>query len=165
MRPGQNERGSTLILAITLLAVLAAIGAAAVSLGSQERRNAAAKMHYDALIACASAAQMQIWSEAQAAGTPGAYLGGSALNVQVNMPDGTKIITPWHYKQAAGMTVSSVTWPIKSGVSGDQGMGQADMTNKIAPPMTAGAPSVAAARCIDTHGREYEVEISIVFPL
>jgi uncharacterized protein (DUF2345 family) len=164
MRIVQNERGNTLILAITLLAVLAAIGAAAVSLGSQERANATAKTHYDSLVACAAAAQMQMWAEAQTSGSPGAYFGSSKPIVSVNMPDGTKLVTPSHYHQAAGMTVNQVVFAVAGGVA-NVGVVQRDLTNSTRGTGSGPSPYRATARCIDNQQREYEVEISVAFPL
>ncbi len=93
-----RPRGSTLLLVVILLGVLAVIGVAAVSLGSQERTNASAKGKRDAVAACANAARMALWAELARYGS--AYLTSSNPVGEIVLPDGTTLAAPAHYASA-----------------------------------------------------------------
>lgn len=151
-------RGSTLLMVVILLAVLAAVGVAAVSLGSQERINASAKGKLDRLAACANAAQMLIWAETAKYGTGRLQTGMPASAVR--LADGTQLALRAHYGQDA-VTVTNLrryTSPLNSGSGG----GAIDCTNGYCPDqsLTSRQAYEFVVRCRDAQGREFEVEFT-----
>lgn len=158
-------RGSTLILVVVLLAVLAAIGVAAVSLGSQERVNAAAKGKRDAVAACASAARMVLWAELAKYGS--AYMASTAPVGDIVLSDGTKLAAPAHYTSAGtdALPVIQVVrkHQVTTGLKGATG----DLTNKMdaTQNVVGGTAYTVVARCKDPKGRESEVEFTTVLAL
>ncbi len=161
-RRRSRERGSTLLLTVILIAVLTALGAAAVSLASRERENAASQAKYQKLIECASAAQSMIWAQLARHGTN--YLGSSLPVGQITLPDGTQLAAPIHYGQDAGSTTASVAYTIQNG-GGGQGQVDVDCSNRICGQANSGNPVMIVARCTDPLGRQYEVEMSFAFAL
>ncbi len=156
----KTPRGSTLILVVVLLAVLAAIGVAAVSLGSQERTNAAAKGKRDAVSACAHAARMALWAEI------GKHSSGFLSSVDpvsdIVLADGTSLRAPAHYT-SAGTDGVAVTSLVRRFVVPRQGKGSTrDLTNRMDALMDTGKGTAygVVARCRDPKGREVEVEFT-----
>lgn len=152
-----SPRGSSLILAVVLMAVLAVIGVAAVSLGSQERQNAAAKGKRDALIACAAAARIKIWSELAKYGR--GYLDSTNPPPDFQLPDGTRVSAPAHYSPlAAGVQVKDlvVRHTVKMAGAG----AAVDLTNRMESLQILNEATAyqVVARCTDPHGRELEIE-------
>ncbi len=160
MRPRRvlgSARGSTLLLAIILLGVLAVIGVAAVALSSQERTNAAIKSRRDALVACANAAQAALWKELLMYGPR--YLGSDKLAGTITLPDGTRL-SMGHYGQDPTTTV--VKQAVKP-VACDSGQTEefVDLTNRDAYLRLGGHCYHVVAHCRDTMGREFEIEFGI----
>jgi hypothetical protein len=155
-----TPRGSTLLLAMVLLAVLSIIGVAAVSLSSQERVNAGAKARRDAMIACASAAQSVIWSELLRYGPR--YLGSGLPVGKANLPDGTQLALA-HYQQDVETTlVSQVVTPVTCTGDDENGPEQVvDLTNRDAAIRLSGHCYRIVARCTDDKGRALEVEVAV----
>ncbi len=121
-------RGSTLLLAVVLLAVLSIIGVAAVSLGSQERQNASAKGKRDALFACAAAARVKIWAELAKYGR--GYLDSTNAPQQIQLADGTQLAAPAHYSPAdEGVTVKDLV--VKHSVKMAGATAAVDLTNRM----------------------------------
>lgn len=154
--PRNAPRGGTLLLVLVLLAVLSVIGVAAVSLGSAERTNAALKTHQDRLVACAQAAQASVWSEMLRYG-PG-YLGSPQPIPDLTLPDGT-VLRGGHYRQTTGIVAkaSARAVPCKS----QQVEEFMDITNRDSFFSVAGGCFVIFARCVDSQGREMEVEFGL----
>jgi hypothetical protein len=161
---GRKARGAALPLAMILLAALTAIGVAAVSLATIERRNAAAYYHIDAVQECANAARAKIYAEMAQYGM--AYLGASVAVTDIRLPDGTRVESPAHYdSRSGGVTpiVKDVVVTMKP--MAGEAMAEQDCTNSacgIAPP---GTINVVTAHCTDTQGREFEIEAGIKFAL
>jgi hypothetical protein len=164
--PHPAARGSTLLLAMVLLAVLSIVGVAAVSLASQERANVGAKGKRDLQVACANAARMVVYAELAKYGS--SFLSGSGAPPEVTMPDGTKL-TQAHYDTPAGMTVQQITPERMMPVSSDpKSAGTADLTNTFetigSNPATVRGYEVVA-KCTDAKGRQLEVEFVVAFSL
>jgi hypothetical protein len=163
----EGERGNMIILAMILLAVLSIIGAAAVMLSSQERRNMSAVQAYHKRLECARAAQMKIWSEMGSVGA--AYLKSStpvAIS-SVTLPNGTQLQSPGHYNQPdATTTISSVTFKGQSVGGSASIITQQDLTNFIGLASSGAGDTLAiTAHCTDNNNNQYEVELSVVLPL
>ncbi len=159
--PRIHERGSVLLTSVALLAVLTVIGIAAISLSTQERKNAAAKVQLDALQACASAAQAKIWAEMSQYGL--ASLAGAVTVSAMNLPGGLTAM-PGHYgsQNATSLTLNDVTLTETT----DNGtLGEQDCTNRACGTNSLGHIQRGFAHCIDRSGREFEVEIAIKFAL
>jgi hypothetical protein len=168
MTPSRNRipRGSTLVLAMVLLAVLSLVGVAAVSLSSQERANVGAKAKRDLQVACANAARMVVYAELAKYGS--AFLASGDALPEVTMPDGTKL-TQAHYDTPAGLTVRDVTPErIIPVTSNPKAAGTADLTNTF-ETIGTDSPTVqgyeVVARCQDAKGRQLEVEFVVAFAL
>ncbi len=163
--PSQAARGSSLVLAMILLGVLAVIGVAAVQLGSQERVNAAGKARRDLMLACAHAARAQLWIELTRGGST--YLQSeTALPPVLILPDGTELQSPsaptWSDKdgQPIAKLIELVTLnlPTEAAIR--------DLTNTMTGGRGPGSKgNRILARCRDAKGRELSVELNTRFAL
>lgn len=149
-------RGSTLLLAMVLLAVLSVVAVAAVSLSSQERINAATKTHRDRLVACAAAAQTRIWAEMLTWGP--AYLDSNGTVPSVTLPDGTRL-TAGHYGTPEPAVVSTVVRAVPCEAKASEAF--VDLTNRDGSFLVSGTCYEIVARCVDAQNRELEVEFAI----
>lgn len=152
--------GSTLLLVVILLAVLAAVGAAAVTLSSRDRVNASAKARRDLVAACASAAQVKIWAELAQYGPR--WLGSDNPISELTLPDGTKL-APVHYDQGlSGVVAKNVVLTLAAEFGDEQVV---DLTNRSTSLIGAGRAYRCVARCTVPGGfgpkRELEVEFQI----
>ncbi|ABS24886.1 PilX N-terminal domain-containing pilus assembly protein [Anaeromyxobacter sp. Fw109-5] len=166
MPPRAQDRGSTLVIALILLAVLSVIGGAAVLLSSQERRNAAAKSRVDALAACAQAARAKIWAEIARYG-PRYLSSANQLTAPLDITGVGTLQAPAHYGSTTSMTVNQVVLAVDKAVSDGAPMPVVDLTNRSASPdaLTSGRAYRAVARCTDARNRELEVEFAMRFAL
>jgi hypothetical protein len=166
MTPRLRDRsasGSTLLLVVILLGVLAAIGAAAVTLSSRDRINAAAKSRRDLVAACAHAAQVKLWAEVAKYGPR--WLGSETPITEFTLPDGTRL-GPLHYGQTPGgtpvLTVKDVIVGLASEF-GDEAV--VDLTNRSTALIGAGRAYRCVARCtvpgLAGPDRQLEVEFQI----
>jgi Tfp pilus assembly protein PilX len=159
-RDPAKQRGSALLLVVVLLVVLSAIGVAAVAASSQERSNAAAKGRHDAMLACASAAQAEIWAELARYGP--SYLASSVVATTVNLPDGTQVTAPGHYGASLHPPkVNVAVLSLTAAAGGANTAGLADLTNR--PGGGTGFDQVhrIVATCKDARGNELEVELAV----
>ncbi|SRR6266568_1250931 len=152
--------GSTLVLVVILLGVLAAIGGAAVMLSSRDRINASAKSHRDTMVACARAAQAKIWSEVAKYGT--GWLTSSTPVTEFTLRDGTRL-GPLHYDQNTTVTAKDVIVALAS-ESGDETA--VDLSNRSAALLGSSKTYRCVAHCVipgtwTTPDRELEVEFVI----
>ncbi len=151
------ERGSTLVLAMVLLAVLTVIGVAAVALSSQERTNAGLMTQRDRLVSCAAAAQAAIWKEMLVYGPT--FLPASGGTVpEITLPDGTRY-RAGHYGETSTVVVNTSVREIacRDAKSEDY----IDLTNRDGAFMKSGICFAITARCVDPQDRELEVEFQI----
>ncbi len=169
-----RPRGSTLILAMIMLAVLSVVGVAAVSLSAQERANAGAQVSYQALQRCAQAAQAKLWADAAVLGLNYFAAGNTLIVTSITLPDGRQLWAPAHYGTAAGTPVTQGMSQLCAG-SSDAVSGEVDFTNKLGAggktPCAGGSTAATSvvARCLITGGdgitREHEVEVGFRFAL
>jgi hypothetical protein len=166
MRRPRSRRptGSTLVLVVILLGVLAAIAAAAVTLSSRDRINASAKSRRDESVACARAAQVKIWSEIAKYGT--GWLTSTNPVTEFTLPDGTRL-GPLHYGQTVGggLTAKDVIIQLAS-ANGDEQV--VDLSNRSAGLIGSSKTYRCVAHCVVpgnlftfTPDRELEVEFII----
>jgi hypothetical protein len=157
----RSALGSTLLLVVILVGVLAAIGAAAVSLASRDRINASAKSRRDLVSACASAAQVKLWAEVAKYGPR--WLGSSTMITEFTLPDGTRL-GPLHYGQDAGSVVVTDVVLALSTEFGDESV--VDLTNRSSALIGNGKAYRCVARCTVpgrflAPDRQVEVEFQI----
>jgi hypothetical protein len=160
-----RSHGSVLVIAMILLAVLSIIGAAAVSLSSQERVNASAQTRVDFLNACANAAQAKIWAEMAQFGL--GYLGSTVSVSATDLPNGVQIAAPAHYgifDATIKPSVKNVFFKVQSAGKGDE-INERDCTNGACGLTPLGQTYGMTAVCVDHAGREYEVELAVKFAL
>lgn len=166
--PPSAPRGSVLLLAVILLAVLSVIGVAALTLSSLDKINAASKSRVDAIAACARAAQAQVWGELARYG-PGYFAGENPLSTPITLADGVQVNAPAHYADPSQnpVKVKDVVAAFDKGVSDGSKPMVADLTNRSVAldQLTSGRAYRITARCIDPRGRELEVEFSMRFAL
>lgn len=166
----RTPRGSTLLVAVILLAVLSVVAVAAVRLSSEERRNASAKARYDALEACARAAQAQVWAEIAKYG-PTYLKGGNLVPAPAALPGGVTVRAPAHYSDMTADTgsvqVQQVVLGFDKGVSDGKVVDSTDLTNRAAAldALNDGKAYRVVARCKDQKDRELEIEFSMRFTL
>jgi type II secretory pathway pseudopilin PulG len=160
-----EQRGSTLLLVVVLIAVLSIIGVAAVSLGSQERVNAAAKGKRDALAACANAARMALWAEIAKYGS--GYLTSTNPVGEIVLADGTRLAAPAHYASAGTDALPVVQIVQSHSIVRSFAAKTVDLTNRMDAPQSqlGGTAYTVVARCRDEKGRENEVEFTTVLAL
>ncbi len=160
-----SARGAALPLALILLGVLTVIAVAAVSLSGQERVNAGSYSRIDFVNQCANAAQAKIWSELAA---NSGYLSAPVTVSYVKLKDGTKLTSPAHYDQSASALVRDVVLQVQSGSGGAAGTGpkgEQDCTNGKCGLVPLGSTQLIMAHCVDSRGRELEIELGIKFAL
>jgi Tfp pilus assembly protein PilX len=161
-RPHRPPRGSTLLLAMILLAVLSLVGVAAVTLAMQERSNTGAKARRDMQLACANAARVVVFAELARMGS--SYLTSTETPPTFTMPDGT-VLAQSHYDTPTGVTVVDITPSRTLPVSSDPAQyGAADLTNAFSTKGIAGTTVPGyevVARCQDSKGRQLEVEFIV----
>jgi hypothetical protein len=157
--------GYILLLAMVLLAILTALGVAAVRVSASDREGAGNKSRYDRLVACARAAQAKIWAEVAAYGT--GYLVGSAPVTAILLPDGTQLAAPAHYDTATDGTVvvKDVTIAIAGGAGGAQLPVVQEMGNSGGSTIGSNQVLRVVARCRDSGNRTYEIELGVRFAL
>jgi hypothetical protein len=161
-----------MILAVILLAILSVIGVGAVRLASEERRNASTKARYDALQACARAAQVKVWAELAKYGPN--YLKSATLVAEPEtFPGGISLRAPAHYSDATSddadveVHVNDVVVLFDKGVSTGALAISSDLTNRAGSidALNSGKAYRVVGRCKDSHGREFEVEFAMRFTL
>jgi Tfp pilus assembly protein PilX len=164
-RPHATARGSALVLVMVLLAVLAIIGAASVSLGSRERINSSAKGTRDRMAACANAARLMVWAELAKFGS--AHLRAALTESRVTLSNGTTLSAPAHYAAEANDPLQVIELrrfvvPLQGAAAGAADV--VGLTNSVIPGTAVGGNATTAyafvARCRDRDGRETEVEFS-----
>jgi hypothetical protein len=167
MRTSQPRRGAgfVLLLAVVLLAILTALGVAAVRVAARDRESAGNKSRFDRGIACARAAQAKIWSEVAAFGT--GYLVGSQPVTAITLPDGTQLAAPAHWDTATDGSVSiqSVTLAIAGGAGGAQLPAVQEMSNSGGSTIGSDQVLRVVARCRDSANRTFEIELGVRFAL
>lgn len=163
-----SARGSTLVIALILLAVLSVIGVAAVSLGSRERANASGKQRVDSLVACAQAARAQIWAEVARYG-PGYFSSSRALDAPIDVSGYGELSAPAHYDSSTTMHVDEVIVGFEGGASDGAPAPMRDLTNAApgSDALTGGRVWRITARCTDSRPEhnKFEVEFSMRFAL
>jgi Tfp pilus assembly protein PilX len=172
--PRLRARGSMLVVAMILLAVLSVLGVSAVLLSSEERRNASSKARRDALEACARGAQAQVWAEVARYG-PTYLKSGTFVAAPDTLPGGMSVRAPAHYSDATinatpdggDIRVDSVVVQFDQGVSDGSVATASDLTNRAVAidQLGSGKAYRVVARCRDGKARELEVEFSMRFTL
>jgi hypothetical protein len=164
-RPAAARRGSALLLVLVLLAVLAAVGVAAVGLGAQDRINSSAKGKRDAMAACANAARLVIWAELAKYGS--ARLGSALTESQVTLGDGTMLSAPAHFSPDTTPQVISLrnySAPLGgANAAPNPGLGTNTIVGDGGGIGSGGKAYAFSARCRDFAGRETEVEFTAAF--
>lgn len=162
--PSQAARGSSLVLAMILLGVLAVIGVAAVQLGSQERVNAAGKARRDLMLACAHAARAQLWVDLTRSGST--YLRAETVPTALVLPDGTELQAPSAptYSDKKGLPVADLIGLVTLNLPTEAAI--RDITNTMTKGRGPSSPGYRIlARCRDAKGRELSVELNLRFAL
>lgn len=172
--PSRTARGNMLVIAMILLAVLSVLGVSAVTLSSEERRNAAAKARRDALQSCARAAQARIWAEVAKYG-PTYLRSGTLVAAPDALPGGVTARAPAHYspgdpsspEDESAVAVDSVVVQFDQGVSDGSLATASDLTNRAVAidQIGSGKAYRVVGRCRDAKGRELEAEFSMRFTL
>ena len=160
----RRDDGYVLLLAVVLLAVLTALGIAAVRVSARDREGAGNKSRYDRLVACARAAQAKIWAEVASYGT--GYLVGSQP-VTAIVFDGTELAAPAHYDTATdgSVLVKDVTLAIAGGAGGAQLPVVQEMGNSGGSLIGSNQVIRVVARCRDFGNRTFEIELGVRFAL
>lgn len=160
-RSRKRQRGSGLILAVIVLAVLAMLAAAALQIAQQEAATVSRHISYEMLVSCAQAAQAKLWAE---------YANYNTINpVMPSVIPGTKsALQLGHYEQNPSTTTSvtfdeSAMKPLDPNVISG-GIRELDQTNTFRKGL-GGQPYQIFAHCFDDRGRQYEVELLVRFGL
>ncbi|MBS1109304.1 MAG: hypothetical protein H6Q88_1296, partial [Anaeromyxobacteraceae bacterium] len=108
-------------------------------------------------------AQAKIWAEIAIYG-PG-YLTGTQRVLEVKLPDKTVLAAPSHYDTATdgSVQIKEVTLSVPDGAGGVQLPKAANLSNTGGATVSVPQATRLVARCTDSAGRPYEVELAIRF--
>jgi Tfp pilus assembly protein PilX len=169
MRLRLNQRGSSLVMSMIVVLVIAAIGVAVVRYGSREVAGATAGRKEAALASCAEAARSLLMSQWKLLGAHGVT--APALNVLLDSASNTRV-QGGHYGQdptsSGYWNAASQTWvnniqvipldPLTVGSSYQM----SDLTNRMADPVRSYR---VVAHCTQGDGRQAEVEFGVQYGL
>lgn len=159
--PGR-PRGSSLLMVVIILGVLALLAAAALQIAEAQSVTVNKQISYERLLSCAEAAQKKLWAEY-------AQYGATLTNVFPTVVPGTNtLLQIGHYEANPGAAVSVVfddkTFkPLDPNVASG-GLREMDQTNTFRSGLL-GQPYQVFAHCVDDRGRQYEVELLVRFGL
>jgi len=157
-------RGSALILVVIILAVLALMGVAALSLSQQEAANVSRQVNYQMVVACAEAAQRKIWAEIAAAN---GSIPQQSLPTVIPHPYGAMRMSAGHFDQDTSAITqvqlrdNAVKETPPNATSGGL---EIDDTNRFASGFL-NRHYFVFAHCRDSKDRQYEVELMVKFGL
>jgi hypothetical protein len=166
-RSRKRQRGSGLILAIIVLAVLAMLAAAALQIAQQEAATVSRHINYAMLVSCAEAAQAKLWAEYAKYNTTTPVMPTVIPGTGIGPGTGTALQLG-HYEANPSLT-TSVTFdegamkPLDPNVISG-GLRELDQTNTFRKGLL-GQPFQIVAHCFDDRGRQYEVELLVRFGL
>ena len=149
-----SDRGSALLIAIVLVAVMAIVGLALVNRTTTEIDAIGSKRHYDVAIACADGARQMLMSSFRTFGTTPASL---TLDKTV----GDKRLTTGHYDTFALQSVVATTGSAAGAV------GATDIVNRTSRTRLGGQVYRMTVVCTDSTAasRQSEVEFVVRFGL
>jgi hypothetical protein len=149
-----SDRGSALLIAIILVAVMAIVGLALVNRTTNEIDAVSAKRHYDVAISCADGARQMLMSSFRTFGTPPASL---TLDKTV----GDKRLASGHYDTFALQSVIPATGAVTGAV------GVSDIVNRTTRTRLGGQVYRMTVVCTDSAAatRQSEVEFLVRFGL
>ncbi len=158
------SRGSALILVVIILAVLALMGAAALSLSQQEAANVSRQVNYQMLVACAEAAQRKLWAEMAAAN---GSIPQTSRPTVIPHPYGEMRMSAGHFDQDP-LPITDVQFrdnAIKeTPPNATSGGLDIDDTNRFSSGFL-NQHYFVYAHCRDSKDRQYEVELMVKFGL
>lgn len=154
-RKSKEDRGTALIVAIILVAVLAVVALGVITRTTTEIDAVGAKRHYDAAVACADGARQMLLSQFRTFGTPPSSL---ILDTTVN----DKRYTTGHYDNFALAAVVNA-----SGTQGGASVGVSDIANRTSRTKLGGQIYRFTVVCTDAANptRQSEVEFLVRFGL
>jgi|GraSoiStandDraft_41_1057321.scaffolds.fasta_scaffold2012923_1 hypothetical protein len=149
-----KDRGSALIVAVILVAVMAVVALALITRTSNEMEAVSAKRHYDVAISCADGARQMLMSSFRTFGLPPASL---TLDKTVN----DKRLSSGHYDTFAVQSVVAA-----AGVS-PSAVGVSDIVNRTHSAELGGQMYRMTVTCSDSASatRQMEVEYLVRFGL
>jgi hypothetical protein len=154
IRRATTYRGSALIVAIILVAVMAVVGLALINRTSNEIDAVSAKRHYDVAVSCADGARQMLMSSFRTFGLPPTSL---TLDKTVD----TKRLTSGHYDTFAVQSVVAATGAAISAAS------VSDIVNRTRTAQLGGQIYRMTVVCTDSASatRQSEVEFLVRFGL
>jgi hypothetical protein len=149
-----NHRGSALIVAIILVAVMAVVGLALITRASNEIDAVSSKRHYDVAVSCADGARQMLMSSFRTFGLPPTSL---TLDKTVN----DKRLVSGHFDTFAVQSVVAATGTSTGTV------GVADIVNRTRGAQLGGQIYRMIVVCTDSasNTRQNEVEFLVRFGL
>lgn len=169
----RRERGSILVVAVVVVAVLSTLAAAAISFSSTEYSAARVYTSGDELVSCADAGRQYLLSKFKMLGPPPTNLqlsarldtaDSTACSNTASPPSGGRCARGGHIGQR-DVTVKGVRVIPSSSVA-DSRRNARDLTNVITTPNSLGGQYYQlVVHCEDDRGRETEVEFALRFGL
>ena len=149
------DRGSALIVAVILVAVLAVVALGVITRTTAEIDAVGSKRHYDAAVSCADGARQMLLSQFRTFGTTPSSL---VLDTTVN----EKRYSTGHYDNFAIQSVVAAT-----GTQGGASVGVSDISNRTSRTKLGGQVYRFTVVCSDQNSatRESEVEFLVRFGL
>lgn len=153
-RERHSERGSALVVAIVIVAILAVVGLALTRRTTNEMEAVGGKRYYDSAVTCADGAREMLLSQFRTSG-----MGPTSLTLDQTVD--TKRMTSGHYDQFAMATIVPAAGTLAGAV------GVNDIANRISRASLGGQIYRMSVVCTDSSGtnRQSEVEFLVRFGL
>jgi hypothetical protein len=153
-RPMTNARGSALLVAIILVAVLAIVGLALVNRTANEIDAVASKRHYDVAVSCADGARQMLMSAFRT-------FGAQPTSLTLDKTVGDKRLASGHYDTFALQSVVAATGSAAGTI------GAVDIVNRTSNTRLGGQVYRMTVVCSDSNSatRQSEVEFLVRFGL
>ncbi len=156
-RPRARQRGSSLLLALMIVAILSIVAFAIIQMGSTEADAVGAKRRYDHAVSCSDAARDLLMSQFRAYSV-------SPTSLTLNQVVDDQIMATGHYDNIAVTSVVASAG-FSSGLSG-----VSDVSNRVAKAGLGGQVYRMTVVCtssasLDASSRQSEVEFLVRFGL
>ena len=154
-RKSRLDRGTALIVAVILVAVLAVVALGVISRTTTELDAVGAKRHYDAAVSCADGARQMLLSQFRTFGT-------APTSLVLDRTVADKRYSTGHYDNFAIQAVVAAT-----GTQGGASVGVSDISNRTSRTKLGGQIYRFTVVCSDQANptRESEVEFLVRFGL
>ena len=164
-----RTRGSAMLLAMVILAVLTLVAVASLQLAHGDSVTVNRQQNYRILVACAEAANRKLWAEyGNRQGTVQSVTPYVVADTKNAKGDWMQLAVG-HYDSDIGGPLVAITFDdqvmkLLGATAMSGGITDLDTTNTFRAPLL-GTPYLLTAHCKDASGRQYEIEMAVRFGL